>query len=91
VRFSVFTGINDNPLVVEPTDMFMVGSRARPIKDYKEEIAKRPMYILSEIPTSGSLEIPGDYEPIFNLNGITLYRWSHPVKSGALSDPKERH
>ena len=91
VRFSVFTGINDSPLVVEPTDMFMVGSRARPIKDYKEEIAKRPIYILSEIPTSGSLEIPDDYEPIFNLSGITLYRLNHPVQSGTLSEPTERH
>ena len=78
VRFSVFTGVNDDPLVIVPTEsewpMFMVGSRARPITHFKEELAKRPMYILSELPLSETLKIPDEYDPIFDSGGITLYR-----------------
>ncbi len=78
VRFSVFTGVNDDPLLITPTesqwDMFMTGSRARSITHFKEALAKRPMYILSELPPSEALGIPDEYEPIFDSEGITLYR-----------------
>jgi hypothetical protein len=78
VRFSVFTGVNDDPLVITPSEsqwnMFMTGGRARSITHFKEALAKRPMYILSEIPLSEPLGIPDDYERIFDSGGITLYR-----------------
>ena len=75
-RFSVFTGIDDDPLAIEPLDMFMVGSRARPITHFKEALAEHPVYILSEVAPSESLKIPSEYEPIFDSGGMTLYRQS---------------
>ena len=85
VRFSVFTGVNDDPLVITPAepqiDMFMVGGRVRSITEFKDELAKRPMYILSEIPSKEPLAIPDEYEPIFGSEAITLYRRTAPPKS----------
>ena len=85
VRFSVFTGVNDDPLVIAPTesqwDMFMAGGRARSITHFKEELAKRPKYILSEIPLSEPLGIPDEYERIFDSGGIILYRRNDPTKA----------
>jgi hypothetical protein len=79
VRFSVFTGINDDPVVIEPKKqdwpMFMLGSRVRPFTDLELKLAAQPKYILSEIPASESGEIPSDrYRLIYNSGGIRLYR-----------------
>ena len=78
-RFSVFTGINDDPVVVVPKasdwPIFLVGGRVRPFSDLERKLAARPPYILSEIPLSDSGEIPaGEYELIYDLDGIRLYR-----------------
>jgi hypothetical protein len=79
-RFSVFTGVDDDPLVLTPAEsewpMFLVGGRVKSIIHFKEELAKRPTYILSEIPLTESITIPAEYEPIFDSGGIILYRRS---------------
>jgi len=79
VRFSVFTGINDDPVVVVPTEdqwpTFMAGSRAKPIAHLKEEMAKHPAYVMTELPTQAVPELGArDYLLLFDSGGIKLYR-----------------
>jgi hypothetical protein len=79
VRFSVFAGINDDPVVVVPTEdqwpTFMAGSRAKPIAHLKEELAKHPAYVMTELPTQAVPELGArDYLLLFDSGGIKLYR-----------------
>ena len=82
VRFSVFTGVNDDPLLIEPPEPY-IGSRTRTIVYFKEAIAEHPTYILSELPPSEEPRIPDEYEPIFSSEGITLYRWNRALSGAA--------
>ncbi len=86
-RFSVFTGIDDDPVVLQPPEsewpMFLVGSRARAVVHLDDELSKRPPYILEEIAPPGPLAFPpAGYERIFDSGGIQLYRRSDLLSLG---------
>ncbi len=85
-RFAVFTGINADPMVVEPAEfpMLLAGGRVRHISKVAEAVAQRPPYILMQIDPDRWLKIPiPGYEQIFASGRLKLYRRrSPPVVQG---------
>jgi hypothetical protein len=77
-RFSVFTGINDDPVVYEipPSDVgWMAGGRVRRVFALPALLAKRPPYILTQVaPPPGIRMPPHGYELIFSRGDLRLFR-----------------
>jgi hypothetical protein len=82
-RFSVYTGIDDDPIVQEipSSDIgWLAGGRVRPMTDLPEALAQKPPYILIQIPPPDSVKFPpDDYEKIFDRGALQLYRYHDPV------------
>ena len=77
-RFSVFTGINDDPILydIPATDVgWFAGGRVRPIAELPQALAKHPPYILEQArPPSWMKEPPDGYEEVFHQNTLRLFR-----------------
>jgi hypothetical protein len=79
-RFSVFTGINDDPVVYEipNTDIvygYLAGSRVRKMNDLAEAFAERPPYILEQVsPLPGIPDHPEGYDEVFHQGMLRLFR-----------------
>ncbi len=77
-RFSVFTGINDDPILydIPVTDIgWFAGGRVRPIAQLPQALAKHPPYILEQTrPPSWMKEPPDGYEEVFHQNTLRLFR-----------------
>ena len=77
-RFSVFTGIDDDPIVQEipSSDIgWLAGGRVRQMAELPDAIARKPPYILIQIPPPDSVKFPPeDYDKIFARGVLQLYR-----------------
>jgi hypothetical protein len=85
-RFSVFTGIDDDPIVQEipPSDIgWLAGGRVRQMEALPEALAQKPPYILIQIPPPASVNFPpDDYDKIFGRGKLQLYRRHDLVAQG---------
>ncbi len=77
-RFSVWTGIDDDPIVQEipASDVgWLAGGRVRQMAALPEALAEKPPYILIQIPPPESVKFPpDDYDKIFEQGSLRLYR-----------------
>jgi hypothetical protein len=77
-RFSVFTGIDDDPILYEipGSDIgWMATSRVRPIAELGIALAQHPAYILEQVnPPPGMKNPPNGYEEVFRRNTLRLFR-----------------
>jgi len=79
-RFSVFTGINDDPVVyyIPTTDIvygYLAGSRVRRVVDLPQALAERPQYFLDQTsPPEGTSEQPEGYVEVFHQGRLRLFR-----------------
>jgi hypothetical protein len=79
-RFSVFTGINDDPVVyyIPFTDMFygyLAGSRVRRVSEWSQAVAQWPPYILEQVsPPKGAPDPPNGYDEVFHQSALKLFR-----------------
>jgi hypothetical protein len=79
-RYSVFTGIDDDPVVydVSPMDIgWIAGSRVSRAGDLPRLLAAQPQYILDQ--TNRLMTIPTGYEVVFARPGLRLYRRNRPL------------
>ncbi len=76
-RFSVFTGIDDDPVVLEPTEaewpIWLKGGRVRPARYLDQALARHPPYILSELPAKSGIVVPEGYD-LISGGRLKLYR-----------------
>ncbi len=77
-RFSVFTGINDDPIVydIPATDIgWLAGGRVRPISELRQALAEHPAYILEQVaPPSWMKNPPDGYQEVFHQGDLRLFR-----------------
>jgi hypothetical protein len=79
-RFSVFTGINDDPVVYEIPNAdivygYLAGSRVRMVNELPQALAERPPYILEQVdPPPVLLDNPDGYDEVFHRGGLRLLR-----------------
>lgn len=76
-RFSVFTGIDDDPIVQEipASDIgWLAGGRVRQIQALPEALAQKPPYILNQISPPPADVPPEGYDKIFERGKLQLYR-----------------
>jgi hypothetical protein len=79
VLFSVYTGVDDDLYVENPSGPLdqggTAGSRLHPVSMLPDAIAKRPPYIVvhNDPPAGMTLPPPG-YDVIFNEDNIRLFR-----------------
>lgn len=77
-RFSVFTGINDDPILqyIPATDVgWFATSRVRPISELPKALAENPAYILEQVdPPSWMKNPPEGYEKVFERESLRLFR-----------------
>jgi hypothetical protein len=77
-RFSVFTGINDDPILYEipGSDVgWMATSRVRPITQIGAALEQHPAYILDQVSPPPWVKNPPDgYEEVFHRNSLRLFR-----------------
>jgi hypothetical protein len=79
-RFSVFTGINDDPVVydIPNTDIaygYLAGSRVRRVTDWSRALSEQPPYILQQVdPPPGAPDRPGGYDEVFHQGALRLFR-----------------
>ncbi len=76
-RFSVFTGIDDDPIVQEipASDIgWLAGGRVRQIQALPEALAQKPPYILNQVSPPPADVPPEGYEKIFERGKLQLYR-----------------
>ena len=78
-RFSMFTGIDDDTVTVEPTSdnwvPVLLGARVRPIGQLAEALAARPDYIVTQIAAPAAVKLPPPgYEKLLDQDGFILYR-----------------
>jgi len=79
-RFSVFTGIDDDPIVSEIPAQdagWLAGGRVRPMEELPQALAAHPPYpyILIDTVPPPSMDLPpAGYEEIFSDEGLHLYR-----------------
>ena len=77
-HFSVFTGINDDPILydIPATDIgWFAGGRVRPMMQLREALAKHPPYILEQVPAPSWMKEPPDgYEEVFRRGTLRLFR-----------------
>ncbi len=77
--FSVYTGINDDLYVENPSEPLdqggTAGSRLYPVSMLPDAIAKRPAYIVvHDDPPAGLTLPPPGYDEIFNEDNVVLFR-----------------
>jgi hypothetical protein len=77
-RFSVFTGIDDDPVVQEipASDVgWLAGGRVRQMAELPQALAEQPPYILIQIPPPAGVQFPPEnYDQIFDRGQMKLYR-----------------
>ena len=77
-RFSVYTGIDDDPIVQEipSSDIgWLAGGRVRQMSELPDALAQKPPYILIQIPPPDSVKFPPEgYDRIFDRGVLQLYR-----------------
>jgi hypothetical protein len=77
-RFSVFTGVNDDPIVydIPASDVgWLAGGRVRRMLALAEALAARPPYILVQVPPPAAEKFPpSGYDKIFDHDALQLYR-----------------
>jgi hypothetical protein len=74
-RYSVFTGIDDDPVVydVSPMDVgWIAGSRVRRAWELPRLLATQPQYILDQ--TNSLSFLPAGYDMVFTSGSLRLYR-----------------
>ena len=90
-RFSVYTGIDDDPIVQEipASDVgWLAGGRVRQMTELPEALAQKPPYILIQIPPPGSVKFPpDDYDKIFDQGALQLYRRRDLTVQGSNRQP----
>jgi hypothetical protein len=77
LQFSILTGIDDDPMVIDyhPDNIDQIGGRVRGMSDLAAAVAARPPYILEQIPPPASLsDPPAGYDLILTSGSIRLYR-----------------
>jgi hypothetical protein len=79
LRFSVFTGIDDDPVVWIPAGpdlgMFLREGRVKPMSQLGQALAARPPYILVEVPLPQGVDISRDeYALLIEQDHFKLYR-----------------
>ncbi len=89
-RFSVFTGIDDDPVVYEipASDLgWMAGGRVRTISALPSLLAEKPPYILTQAPPPAWMHTPPDgYELIFDQGPLKLFRRRDLFASQTMDD-----
>jgi hypothetical protein len=90
LRFSVFTGIDDDPVVYIPAGpdlgVFLREGRAKPMSELSRALGARPPYILAEVPTPKGVNISRDeYELLFERDNIKLYRRLDLARDGKIA------
>lgn len=77
-HFSVFTGINDDPILynIPATDVgWFAGGRVRQMVDLPEALAEHPPYILEQVPPPSWVKEPPDgYQEVFHQGNLRLFR-----------------
>jgi hypothetical protein len=77
-RFSVFTGINDDPIVydIPSADVgWLAGGRVRQMSALPGALAARPPYVLAQVAPPPGVQFPPDgYDLIFDRGRMRLYR-----------------
>jgi len=76
-HFSVFNGVNEDPIEFTPpsSTLWQAGSRVREIGALAQALAEKPPYILEQAKAPElRVEIPNGYEEIFNRDGLELFR-----------------
>ena len=76
-HFSVFNGVNEDPIEFTPPSsiLWQAGSRVREIGALAQAFAEKPPYILEQAKSPElRVEIPNGYEEIFHRDGLELYR-----------------
>jgi hypothetical protein len=92
VQFPIFTGINDDPIEIQhdPRNLYEGGSRVRGMTDLPSALARRPSYILSQIPPPPALgNPPVGYDLIFDAGWLKLWR-RHDLASINSPPPAQR-
>jgi len=81
-RYSVFTGIDDDPILYEilPSDAgWFAGSRVRDISQLQKAIDEHPPYILEQVDLPPGMKNPPDgYREVFNQDDLRLFRRNAP-------------
>ena len=82
-RFSVFTGVNDDPIVydIPGSDVgWLAGGRVRQMPALEDALAARPPYILVQVKPPAAVKFPPpEYDKIFDRGDLQLYRRSDLV------------
>ncbi|MGD0074162.1 MAG: hypothetical protein ABSD31_07445 [Candidatus Binataceae bacterium] len=89
-HFSVFNGVNEDPIEFKPpsSTLWQAGSRVREIGELDRALAEKPPYILEQVRSpSERVSIPNDYEAIFNRDGLELYRRRAPKAPAPAKTP----
>lgn len=77
-RFSVFTGINDDPIVYEIPDTdigWLADGRVRRISELQQALAEHPAYILEQVaPPPGMKNPPDGNQEVFHQGNLRLFR-----------------
>jgi hypothetical protein len=77
-RFSVFTGIDDDPIVydIPSSDIgWLAGGRVKQMAALPDALAQKPPYILAQVTPPATVTFPPqDYDLIFSRNRLELYR-----------------
>jgi hypothetical protein len=77
-RYSVFTGIDDDPILYEilASDAgWFAGSRVRDISQLPTALAEHPAYILEQVDLPAGMKNPPDgYREVFNQDDLRLFR-----------------
>jgi hypothetical protein len=94
LRFSVFSGIDDDPIVSIPAGpdmgMFLREGRARPMSELRQALGMHPPYVLIEVPIPPSIDIlRAGYELLFEQDHIKLYRRLDLAHAGAVSSAQK--
>ncbi|HUO05303.1 MAG TPA: hypothetical protein VMU16_08915 [Candidatus Binataceae bacterium] len=85
-RFSVYTGINDDPIVPQ-VESWAAGSRVRPLSDLRQALAQHPPYILEQVSPPDWMKTPPDgYEEVFNQGPLRLFRRKPAGTSSTIKD-----
>ncbi len=90
VQFSIFTGINDDPMEIQhdPNNLWEGGSRVRGMNELGVAMAARPPYVLSQISApAGFGNPPPGYDLIMDQTWLRLYRRSDLARVNSPRSP----
>jgi hypothetical protein len=77
-RFSVYTGIDDDPIVNEipATDIgWLAGGRVRRMDQLRDALAQKPSYIMEQVEPPAGVNIPPPgYHSVFQRGDLRLFR-----------------